>query len=580
MQKVIAVSRATPRWIEIGGRPVETSIVRDPSSVPLLFGPDGPEGNRTAVHTEHVLAFSAEHYDYWTRRLGIERERWAWCHWGENLTVAGIDEHHLRVGDILRIGPSAVFEVTSPRIPCFKLSWRLGQPDTVLKQLCEDGRIGFYLRVLAPGVIGPGDTLRLESSGAEHITIAELSRLLSNPTADDVELLTRVRAMPALGRQAAEVLRLRINSIEDRRLGSVGRWQGWRRFTVKRLTMEARDVRSIVLEPEDGTPVAPYRAGQFLTVRVPVTAGAPLLRTWSLSDFADEPRSYRLSIRKSHAGRASDWMHDRLHAGMTLEARPPLGRFTLDRGGFVPIVLISAGIGVTPLLSMLKAHAARGSAAPPLCWLHSTRNSATHAFKNEVTALLRLQSGWIRQVAYTNPLAGDRIGVDFDHTGRLTAREILRVVQLNHVITLAGRKIELPGYAADYYICGPRPFEGMVRTTLLQARVSTQNIHFESFGADAHAPCEVRVQTAEVRFIRSKVTAVWHASSGKSLLELAEDAGISPQYGCRAGSCQSCEVALPAGAVLYDPQPAVMPAESRVLLCCSRPAAVRVEVDI
>jgi ferredoxin-NADP reductase/MOSC domain-containing protein YiiM len=591
MPKVIAVSRALPRWIEIGGRPVETSIVRDASPVPLVFGPDGPEENRTAVHTEHVLAFPAEHYDYWAKRLGVARDAWRWCHWGENLTLAGIDEHRLRVGDLVRVGASAVFEVTSPRIPCFKLSWRLGQPEMMLRQLSESGRTGFYLRVLAPGLIGAGDPVSVESPHAEHITIADLSRLLCDPAVDDAKRLRLVRATPSLGRQASEMLRLRINSVEDRALGKVGRWSGWRRFVVAAVTDEARDVRSMILAPKDGAAIAPYRAGQFLTVRVPVPGRIPLSRTWSLSDYDGFPSSYRLSIKKSRAGAASDWIHDAATVGTVLEVRPPSGRFTLDRSGFAPVVMISAGIGITPMLSMLKAHLARGADAPPLVWMHSTRNGETHAFRQEAARLLAGSQDCVRQVLYTAPLASDRVGVDYDRPGRLTLRALLDVVERHYAVTLVGRKIELPGYAADFYICGPAACEEMVRDALQRGNVDARSIHSETFSGAARVPGRAAgaagartgagaVQTAEVCFTRSKVTTTWHADDGETLLELAEVAGLNPEHGCRAGACQTCEATIGAGSVLHEPEPVVPPPAGRVLLCCARPSTPRVEIDL
>ena len=126
------------------GRQVMTSIVRDPIPGPLQIGPEGPVDNSTAVHTEHTLAFPADHYDFWARELGVPRDAWNWAWWGENLTVDGVDEEILRIGDLVTIG-TAEFEVTSPRVPCFKVAWRVGQPDTFLLRMMETGRVGFHV---------------------------------------------------------------------------------------------------------------------------------------------------------------------------------------------------------------------------------------------------------------------------------------------------------------------------------------------------------------------------------------------------------------------------------------------------
>jgi uncharacterized protein len=212
---VVALSIGTPSWVDIRGRQVFTSIVRPPIAGPLVVGKQGIDGNLTAVHSEHVLAFSAEHYDYWARSFGVARAAWDWCWWGENMTLAGIDENQLRIGDTVRIG-DATFEVTSPRIPCFKLSWRLGQADAVLPQLMQTGWLGFHMKVTRGGAVAVGDEVEIVSPSDTGITVGDLSRLLADASTTDVARLKDVLASPALGPQAAGMIRQRITSIEDR----------------------------------------------------------------------------------------------------------------------------------------------------------------------------------------------------------------------------------------------------------------------------------------------------------------------------------------------------------------------------
>jgi ferredoxin-NADP reductase/MOSC domain-containing protein YiiM len=473
MSRVVAVSRGTPRWEEVGGLRVFTSIVRDPHPGALPFGTAGPEGNATAVHTEHVLAFPAEHYDYWTGRFGIDRAAWNWCHWGENLTVEGLDENTLRVGDVLRIGPRAVLQVTSPRIPCFKLAWRIGQPDTMLRSLIETGRIGFYLRVLEPGPIAAGDPIRLSSPHPDGITVGDLSRLLIDDALEDADRLRRVLAMPALGSQAAGSIRYRISVLTDGARTRDGGWPGWRDFVVTRTEAVAEDVRSFHLAPADGGPIAPYRAGQFLTVKLPLDSGEAI-RCWSLSDYAETPGpTYRLTVRRTRAKGASSWLHEQARPGTRLALRAPVGRFMLDRGGFSRVVLISAGIGVTPLIAMLRAHAAR-SDAPPLLWIHVTRSGATHALRDEAAAVLAAGGDFTRLVHYTQPGPEDRPGRDFDRAGRPDPAAIAELVARPYTIRPFGREVELPGVLSDAYLCGPPGFETAIRAALEQAGVAPQ----------------------------------------------------------------------------------------------------------
>lgn len=251
MPLITAVSVATPRIIDIHGRPTNTSIVREAHQGPLLFGFGGPIGNRTAVHTEDVLATVTENYDFWAEQLGIPRQTWPASFWGENITISGLSENTLRVGDRLRVGASAVFEVTSPRIPCFKLSWRLNQPESFLHTLVESGLTGFYLRVIKPGEVAAGDLVEWESPYANNIIVGDLSRLLQSDSVD-VELLKKTLATPGLGRQATSMLHHRITQLTDGARCRLGRWQGWRRFEVHQIVSETTEVRSFILRPQDG----------------------------------------------------------------------------------------------------------------------------------------------------------------------------------------------------------------------------------------------------------------------------------------------------------------------------------------
>jgi uncharacterized protein len=558
--RVVAVSRAQPRWVEIRGRQVFTSILHDASDGPLAFEADGPADNATAVHTEQVLAMPAQHYDHWTRELGIERGAWGWCHWGENLTLDGVDEATLCIGDRLRVGDEAVFEVTSPRIPCFKLAWRIGQPDTVLLRLIETGRIGFYLRVLQPGEVRADDKVVLEKFAGDTITVADLSRLLIDRAAT-ADRLRRVLAIPALGAQAHGVLLRRAAQIEETAEAQIGCWDGWRDFRVARVEDEAADIRSFHLDPCDGGAVPAALPGQFVTVQT--QAG---VRTWSLSRHGG---AYRLSIKRG--SNVSDWMHRAVAPGAVLQLRAPAGRFVLSHGLLRP-VLLSAGIGVTPLLAMLQAQAARGGR--PLRWIHSTRNGRTHALRDEVERVLQAQPAFTRQVHYTAPLPEDRLGIDYDRAGRITADDIASLLRTPYTTTPFGRRIELSGVDSEFYICGPQDFEAMVRASLEAGGVAASQVFSETFHPHAGG-ADTAEESAEVRF--GMVQLRW---TGGSLLDLAEAAGLEPASGCRIGACHACAVKLRAGQVRYDPAPLVEAAPGTVLLCCARPASAIVEVDL
>lgn len=578
MAVVSAVSVATPRLVDVRGVPVLTSIVRDPAPGSVRFAMGGPQGNRTAVHTEEVLATVSENYDYWARQLGVPRQAWPYAYWGENLTISGVNEHELRIGDRLSIGSSAVFEVSSPRIPCFKLSWRLGQPDSFLRALIQSGLTGFYLRVLTPGDVSADDAVFVESPYPDSITVADLSRLLHEPGAD-IDLLRRALATPGIGQQAIGMLSHRIVHLTDGARTRVGRWAGWRRFKVTDVIAETSEIRSFMLRPSDGAPLAGYRAGQFVSVRFDTSDGCAVTRTWSLSDYDEGGHTYRLTIRRAVEGLGSSHMHERVRTGDELELRSPAGAFTLDRSTVFRVTLLSAGIGITPLLSMLKAHAARHDASP-LVWIHSTRNSATYPLRGQIDRLLQAHAGFRSHVFYTAPRPEDRLGVDYDQAGRLSTERLTSILGATYRCRPFGRDIELPSQEGHFYICGPSAFECDIRAALIAWGVKPNYIQSEHFSATGAQQRTSKALTSTVKFKRTAKEAVWACDSDLTLLEFAEANGLSPDSSCRAGSCHTCQTVLLAGEVTYDPVPSVPPTQGHALICCARPASDVVELDL
>jgi ferredoxin-NADP reductase/MOSC domain-containing protein YiiM len=566
-RQVVALSHSLPQWQDVRGQRVFTSIVRSPHPGPLYFSAGGLENNQTAVHTADVLALPSEHYDYWTTRFAIPRSQWDWAHWGENLTVSGLDENTLRVGDLLHAGPDACFEVTSPRTPCFKLAWRLGQPDSVLREMVRTGYIGFYLRVLAPGWVEAGYPIVLQPAPADAITVGDLARLLFDETADDIDRLQQILRTPGLGGQAKGMLQRRISGIRDAQRQRTRQWTGWREFVITERTEQAEDIQSFRLEPVDRQPLAPARAGQFLTLQLPLESDS-VTRSWTISDYQDSPTSYRLSIKRNGGG--SSWMHTAT-PGTRVLARPPMGKFALSRSGFLRVVLISAGVGVTPMISMLQAHLERGAEATPLLWIHCARSGRYSPHREEIQQLLNRGANITRLFYYSQPEPGD----DYDRAGRLTAEQLKSVIRDPYTTTLFGREIELGGEHSDFYVCGPADFEAMVRSALQ----GVASIHSESFTNDS-VPGEQALASAEVFFKRSGLSAHWSREGNQTLLELAEHHSIDAPFGCRVGSCQTCATRLLQGEVDYATSPADLVPAGAVLLCCSRPATPRIELDL
>ncbi|WP_341534214.1 iron-sulfur cluster-binding domain-containing protein [Sphingosinicella soli] len=283
------------------------------------------------------------------------------------------------------------------------------------------------------------------------------------------------------------------------------------------------------------------------------------VRSWTLSDHDDAPDHYRLTVKRLAGGTGSARLHEIGARGGTVWLRPPSGRFTLKRDGFMRVVLISAGIGVTPMLAMLKAHRARRDSPPPLVWIHQARSGETHVFAAAA------KDAALAHVFYSAPRESDA----GHEAGRLGAERLREILAPAYTTSPFGREIELPGIYSDVYVCGPAPFEAMVRDALTAMGVPPGQIRSESFVPAAQP--EPVIAQARVDF--GGVIAQWTESANPSLLELAETAGLAPGFGCRSGSCGACESTLVSGSVEHSPSPAIPLAAGRILLCCARPAS-------
>jgi ferredoxin-NADP reductase len=318
-----------------------------------------------------------------------------------------------------------------------------------------------------------------------------------------------------------------------------------------------------VLEPVDGEPLPSYRPGQYLTVRVqPAGASGTRLRSFSLS-AAPDTRRYRLSVKREPDGSVSRYLHETVEPGDVIDVGAPRGLFTLDPAhGEEPVVLLSAGVGATPVLAMLEALRVADSDRD-VWWIHGARNRADHAFAEEarrhVAALPRARS----HVRYSRPAPSDVLGRDYDAEGRVTL-EVLH-------------EVDVPR-DASYYVCGPTAWMREISPGLLTWGVAPERIHTEIFGSEPlegvqqppHPPPGNPGTGPEVAFTSSGLTVRWDPAFG-SLLELAEACDVPVRWSCRTGVCHTCECGLVDGDVAYAPDPLEPPEDGRALLCCSRP---------
>lgn len=342
----------------------------------------------------------------------------------------------------------------------------------------------------------------------------------------------------------------------------------WRPLKVRQIVDESPAIRSFHLTPADDAGLVPHLPGQHLPIRVSLPGEArPALRTYTLSS-APSDADYRISVKRD--GKVSRWLHDHLKVGDTLEARHPAGSFTIDARASRPAVLLAAGVGVTPLIAMLRHLVYEGLRTRylrPATLFYAVRTAADRAFDGELAGLLRLAQGLVRVVRVVSEATGGVSGKDYEILGRLDAK-------------LVGSAVA--DLDQDYYLCGPPGFMQSLYDGLRAAGVPNARLHAEAFGPtallrDTPRPAEAREPAQEpvaVAFLTSSKEARWTPGCG-SLLDLAEARGLAPDASCRGGSCGTCRTRVVSGAVAYATLPSAAVGEDEALICCAVPAAPR-----
>ncbi|MCJ9695291.1 2Fe-2S iron-sulfur cluster-binding protein, partial [Rhizobium sp. PRIMUS64] len=343
-------------------------------------------------------------------------------------------------------------------------------------------------------------------------------------------------------------------------------WRGFRPLRVSRKVRESGSVVSLVLEPADGQPVAAALPGQFVVLRLGPTSAPALMRSYSLSGEPSATR-YRVSVKREADGAASGYIDDELQVGDIVQASAARGSFTL-RPGDTPVVLMSAGIGVTPVLAMLHVLAAEASTRE-VWWLYGTRNGREHPFAEEARRLLKALAHHHSHICYSSPDPEDRPDIDFDARGHLDAQAL--------------KSLNLPR-DCDVYVCGPSSFMSDLTVGLAALGIAPDRIHTEMFGAGPamtpgiaassrrppHLPAGLPGSGPLVSFARTGLNVRWEPTF-QSLLELAEACDVPVRWSCRTGVCHTCETGLVEGNVGYRPEPVDAPADGNVLICCSKP---------
>ena len=574
---LLSVNVGLPQDVPWHGKVVRTAVWKRPVTGPRQvrrLNIDGDGQGDLAGHggeQRAVFVYQIESYQYWRQQLG--RNDFEYGQFGENFTVTGLPDDQVCIGDRYRIG-SALFEVTQPRVTCYRVGIRMNDP-RIPSLLVSRRRPGFYLRVLTEGQVQAGNEIVRVAAGPEAMTVAEIDGLLYLP-GHPRQPIRRALRIPALspGWQAS-FRELATQPDDGAPGGNAGltaaspppAWPGFRDLAVTALEPESESVLSVLLADPGASPLPAALPGQFVTVRLHLPGRPqPVLRSYSLSG-PPGAASYRISVKREPHGIASQFVHTGLHKGDRVETAAPRGTFTLKPGS-APVLLISAGVGATPVLAMLHA-LADGEAGRPVWWLHGARNRAEEPFAAEARELLARLPGSRLDVCYSRPGPGDVEGRDYQQAGRLTAGAL--------------SALSLPA-DADAYLCGPAGFMADASAALIAAGLPTSRVHTEIFGAapsltpgiagtaakQPHPPAGEPGDGPQISFARSGLTVAWSRDFG-SLLEFAEACDVPVRWSCRTGVCHTCDTQLLSGSVDYDPAPVDEPADGSVLICCSRP---------
>ena len=576
---VVSVNVGLPQDVAWQGRTVRTAVWKKPVTGRIFAGQLNLDGDGQADLGAHggeqraLLVYQLKSYRHWASYFG--RSDLVAGNFGENLTVEGLADGEVCIGDRFRIG-DAVVEVSQPRDTCYRVGIRLNHPE-IPALLVAHRRPGFYFRVIQEGEIGAGDRIMKVSDGPEHITVAEIDALLYSAE-HPLEALRRAIRIPALSKDWQGSMQVLLAAAEaGGTTGNAGlgpgasarpAWRGFRPVVVVASREESADVRSFEFAAEDRSPLPAALPGQYIMVRLRPNPDVPAItRNYSLCGSPGSP-NYRIGVKNEH-GTASSFLHQSVRAGWRLEVSAPRGSFTLAAGA-TPVVLISAGVGVTPMLAILHSAAVTNTAASrPVWWLHSARDRAHHPFAQEADNLLVALRGSHRCVTYSRPAPADKSGRDFDREGHLS-------VQLLH-------ELGIP-QDADFYLCGQPRFLDEFQQGLAAWGISWPRVHVEVFGpapaltpgisgaaaASPHPPDGPRGDGPMITFLRSGLAVPWASRFG-SLLELAEACAVPVRWSCRSGVCHNCETGLIEGELAYAPQPLDAPAEGNALICCATP---------
>jgi len=569
MSRLLSVNVGLPKNVPWQGRTVYTGVWKHPVDGPAMVRRLNIDGDGQGDLNGHggeqraVMVYQIDSYRHWQRHFG--RDDLSHGSFGENFTVDGLADAEVCIGDRYRIG-EAEFEVTQPRVTCYRVGLRVGEPE-LPALLVSHHRPGFYMRVITEGRIQAGDRIVKTRTGPGTLTVADTDALLYLP-GHDPDTLRRAVQIPALSpgwQQSFRDLLAGGDGLGSAAAAAEPAWAGFRPLRVSKVVPESAAVSSIYLVAADDSPLPSARAGQYLTLRV-TAAGQPApVRSYSLSS-APGASAYRISVKREPHGVASSYLNGPLKPGTVFDVAAPRGDFVLDAEAG-PVLLISAGIGVTPVLAMLHDLADRRTERE-VWWIYGARGPREHPLAAETRTLLASLPHAREHLFYSSATPQERHRAHAA-AGRLTKDKLA--------------ELAVPA-GASAYVCGPASFMTDMQEALTAVGLGAARIHTELFGAlpsinpgltgqtrrPPHQPPGPAGTGPLVTFARSGLT-VPFGPGRRNVLELADACDVPTRWSCRSGVCHTCVTPLLSGDIGYSPDPLEAPAGGEVLICCAQP---------
>lgn len=341
----------------------------------------------------------------------------------------------------------------------------------------------------------------------------------------------------------------------------------FRDFTIYKIFKESSTIKSFYFKRTDNTPIEDYLPGQFITISIKSSKfKQALIRNYTLSDTPGNDY-FRITVKRENHGKASQYLHDNIKVGDAIEASKPLGDFSLTTRSEKPVVLLSGGVGITPMLSMLE-YIIKKQKNRSVYFLHSSHDKTVQPMFERLREINTENENVFVSIFHSSPNTSEQQFLDYDFKG------IISKDYLNKT---------LPSLDMDYFLCGPVGFMENIYSHLMSFKIPEDAIHYEFFGdgkslGNTPTFSDSNTNDYKVSFTKSNKVVAWNNNS-TSILELAESVDITPNFSCRMGTCSTCESTLIKGNTQYDPEPFMEATPGKILICCSKPTT-DIEIEL